>query len=353
MSQRLELVRARGHPEQLLAFAVEAVEHWTGAPVHAHAVAAGFYARAGDLDAARHHVATVVDLGSWRADRSYLWSVFVRELAHAAIAVDDRRLATQLLEDLCPLAGTCGVNGAVVAFAGSHAHTAGLLAAALGRLETSRSLLMQAAATYQRLGATGWLAEVTTQTALAAPSPGPTPATMQRRGPIWQLSFAGRNASVRHSKGLADIARLLASPGSEVHVLDLVDASDRSGPGGDVVDRSALAAYRRRLADLDADIDDAARDQDPERRARAEAERQAVLDELGRVTRPGGRVRAFANHPAERARKAVAGRVRDAIRKLEPVLPELAAHLQRNIVTGTYCRYRPELTHWHVDLGDR
>ena len=43
--------------------------------------------------------------------------------------------------------------------------------------------------------------------------------------------------------------------------------------------------------------------------------------------------------------------MRDAIRKLEPVLPELAAHLQRNIVTGTYCRYRPELTHWEVDLG--
>ena len=353
MSQRLELVRARNRPDELLAFAVEAVEHWTGASVHAHAVAAGFSARAGDLDATRHHVATVVDLGSWRADRSYLWSVFVRELAHAAIAVDDRRLAAQLLEDLAPLAATCGVNGAVVAFAGSHAHTAGLLAAALGRLETSRTLLAQAAVTYERLGATRWLAEVTAQTERAGPPAAPAPAAMRRRGAIWELSFAGRNASVPHSKGLADIARLLASPGSEVHVLDLVDSSDRSGAGGDVVDRSALAAYRRRLADLGAEIDDAERDQDPERRARAEVERQAVLDELGRVTAPGGRARAFANHPAERARKAVAGRVRDAIRRLEPVLPELAAHLQRNVVTGTYCRYRPELTHWHVDLGHR
>ena len=176
---------------------------------------------------------------------------------------------------------------------------------------------------------------------------------MRRLGPIWHLTFAGRTASLPHSKGLADIARLLASPGTEVHVLDLFDASDRSGPGGDLADRTALAAYRRRLADLDADIDEAENDHDPGRRARAEAERQAVLEELGRVTGSGGRARAFANHPAERARKAVAGRVRDAIRKLEPVLPELAAHLQRNIVTGTYCRYRPELTHWHVDHGDR
>jgi hypothetical protein len=51
-------------------------------------------------------------------------------------------------------------------------------------------------------------------------------------------------------------------------------------------------------------------------------------------------------------RKAVAGRVRDAIRELEPVLPELAAHLQRNIVTGAYCRCRAELIHWRVDNRD-
>ena len=349
MSQRLELVRARNRADELRAFAAGAVEHWTGAAVHAHGVAAGFLARAGDLDAARQHVATVVALGTWRADRSYLWSVFVRELSFAAVALDDRRLATQLLEDLRPLAETCGVNGAVVAFAGSHAHSAGLLAAALGHVETARALLVQAAATYDRLGAAGWLADVTRHPALAGPPPGRTSAAMRRQGPIWQLTFADRDATVAHSKGLADIARLLASPGAEVHVLDLVDASDRSGAGGDQVDRRGLAEYRRRLADLDADIDDAERDHDPERHARAETERQAVLDELGRITGTGGRARAFANHPAERARKAVAGRVRDAIRKLEPVLPEMAAHLQRNIVTGTYCRYRPELVQWQVD----
>ena len=135
MSQRLELVRARGRPDELRAFAAEAVGHWTGAPVHAHAVAAGFSARAGDLEAARHHVAAVVDLGTWRADRSYLWSVFVRELAQAAVALGDRDLCAQLLDDVDPVAGSCGVNGAVVAFAGSHAHTAGLLAAALDQPE--------------------------------------------------------------------------------------------------------------------------------------------------------------------------------------------------------------------------
>jgi hypothetical protein len=354
MSQRLELVRARNQPEELRAFALAAVEHWTGAPVHAHAVAAGFSARAGDLDAARHHAAAVVDLGTWRADRSYLWSVFVRELAQAAIALDDRMLCEQLLEDLQPLAGSCGVNGAVVAFAGSHAHTAGLLAGALGDVETARGLLEQAEVAYTHLGAALWLADVRREQghAAVAPTAPAEGASLHRRGAVWHLRFDGKAAVVPHSKGLADIARLLASPSAEVHVLDLIDAADRSGASGDVVDRKALDAYRQRLADIEADADEADRDNDLDRSARLEVERQALIDELSRATAVRGRARSFANHPAERARKAVTGRVRDAIRKLDAALPELAAHLERTIVTGTYCRYRGEdRIRWDIELA--
>ena len=128
-------------------------------------------------------------------------------------------------------------------------------------------------------------------------------------------------------------------------------AADRSGSGGEVADRQSLTSYRQRVADLDDDIEEAERNQDPERGARAAAERQAILDELGRATGTTGRSRSFANHPAERARKAVSGRIRDAIGKLDPVLPELAAHLQRTIVTGTYCRYRTDGVTWQVDFG--
>jgi hypothetical protein len=352
MSQRLELVRARGRPDELLAFAAEAVDHWTGAPIHAHAVAAGFSARAGDLEAARHHVAAVVDLGTWRADRSYLWSVFVRELAGAAVALGDRGLCGQLLDDVGPLAGSCGVNGAVVAFAGSHAHTAGLLAAALDQPDRSRPLLEQASDTYQRLGATGWHFEARRDLAAVHPV-AEAPATgssMRRRGAVWHITFAGANAVVPHAKGLDDIARLLAAPGTDIHVLDLMDASDRSGAAGPVADRRALNAYRQRLADLETEQAEAASYHDHERAARLEAERCALLEELRRLNGAHGRVRQFANHPAERARKAVTARLRDAIGKLEAPLPELAAHLHRTIVTGTYCRYRgePGVT-WNVD----
>jgi hypothetical protein len=344
MSQRLELVRARGDRDELSAFAADAVAHWTGAPVHAHAVAAGFHARAGDLEAARRHVEAVVDLGTWRADRSYLWSVFVRELAHAAVAIGNLELCRELLEDLRPLADSCGVNGACVAFAGSHAHTAAMLAQAVDEAEAAAVLGEQAAGTHRRLGAAGW--EVGP---VAASDTGRKTAAMRRQGSVWHLEFGGRRATVAHTKGLADIARMLAAPGTEIRVLDLVDAHLRAAGTDDVADRQALASYRRRIADLDTEVDDAARDNDLERRARAEAERQAIIDELSRVTGTRGRSRPFANNPSERARKAVTARVRDVIRKLAPVLPELAAHLERSIVTGAYCRYRPDTVDWHID----
>ena len=348
MSQRLELVRAGAVPGELAAFAVEAVTHWTGAPVHAHGVAAGFLARAGDLDRARHHVATVVDLGTWRTDRSYLWSVFVRELGIASVALGDHDVSAQLLADLAPLGRSCGVNGAVVAFAGSHAHTAGLLASSLGR--DGGPFLRQAEETYRRLGAAGWLAEVAHQGSVPSASGGMR--SMHRRGRSWHIAFEGRQAVVPHSKGLGDLAALLARPDHDHHVLELYGAADRSGPAGELADRTAIAAYRRRLADLEADVAEATAHHDPERRARAEQERQALIAELGRVAAPGGRRRGFSGYPAERARKAVTGRLRDAVRRLEPDLPGLAAHLDAAVVTGMNCRYRTDGgPPWQVEQG--
>ena len=135
---------------------------WVGAPAHAHAVAAGFLARAGDLDAARRELDTVLALDDWRADRSYLWSVFVGELATAAIALDDRPLCRRLLDDLLPLADTCAVNGALVCFMGAHAHRVGLLHAALGQAEPARQWLGRALEIHRRLGARAWEAETRT-----------------------------------------------------------------------------------------------------------------------------------------------------------------------------------------------
>ena len=205
MSQTLELVRSRAAAEELLQFAAAATEHWTGAPTNSHAIAAGFCARAGDLPAARRHAAIVADLGSSATDRSYFWSVGVRELAVAAVALDDQSLCEALLTDLAAIAATCGVNGAIVAFAGSHGHFAGLLAAHLGRADAAK-FLADAATVYERLGAPGFLEEV--RAALEE-----TTAEPARAFP--QLTAREEEVLVLIARGMSNdaiIAQLMVSP---------------------------------------------------------------------------------------------------------------------------------------------
>ncbi|HEU4420905.1 MAG TPA: hypothetical protein VFR67_00005, partial [Pilimelia sp.] len=72
---------------------------------------------------------------------------------------------------------------------------------------------------------------------------------------------------------------------------------------------------------------------------RASDERERLLAELHRATRPDGGSRALGNTAAERARKAVTARIRDAIRRITDAHPELGTHLDRTIRTGTTCRY--------------
>ncbi len=54
-----------------------------------------------------------------------------------------------------------------------------------------------------------------------------------------------------------------------------------------------------------------------------------------------GRDRPLGTSTTERARKAVTARLREAIGRIESALPELGAHLDRSVLTGTQCRYEP------------
>jgi tetratricopeptide (TPR) repeat protein len=348
MSQRLELVRARGDADAQRAFAGEAVGWWIGAPVHAHAVAAGFLARAGDLDAARREVDITLELGAWRADRSYLWSVFIGNLTDAAVRLEDAELCARILDELRPVSSSCGVNGAVVAFAGSHAHVAGIAAASLGRHEEARTLLEQAVAVHARLGAKVW--EAASRAALGglaatAPAAGAghrQVAVLRREQGGWTVAYGPEVATVPDSKGWRDLAVLLGRPDTDVHVLELAQAPVKDTAAGEVADRTAIGAYRRRLVELEQDRADAERDHDPERLRRLDDEHDALLTQLKDATGLSGRPRQLGATTSERARKAVTARIRDAIRRLEPSAPQLAAHLDRAVVTGTWCRYRSQ-----------
>ena len=352
MSQLLGLVRARRDPERLRATAAEAVRWWVGVPSHAHAVAAGFLARTGDpddLDAARRALDTVVALDVWRADRSYLWSVFVGEMTTAAVRLGDRAVCAQLLAELQPVTDTCGVNGALVCFMGSNAHWAGVLAAALGRPDDARRLLHQALDVHRRLGAADWAAETAQELAALGDPTASTDAGLVREGDLWCVRHLGASAHLRDLKGLADLAVLLARPGVDVHVLELADAGPHDRAGDPRLDATARAAYRRRLAELDEDRAAAGAANDLALAERLDGERAAVLAELRRAAGLGGRGRGLGTSTSERARKAVTARIRDAIHRVGAVLPELGAHLDRSVLTGTTCRYAPtEPVTWTV-----
>ena len=104
----------------------------------------------------------------------------------------------------------------------------------------------------------------------------------------------------------------------------------------------AIDAYRQRLVELEQDRADAECDNDPERLQLIDREREALLTQLKNAIGLAGRSRQLGATASERARKAVHARIRDAIRRLESSAPQLAAHLDRAVITGTWCRYRSQ-----------
>jgi len=110
-----------------------------------------------------------------------------------------------------------------------------------------------------------------------------------------------------------------------------------------VLDERAREAYRARVSDLQGDLEDAQGANDQERAARARSELDFVAGEPAAAYGLGGRPRKSGD-PIERARKAVAERIRAAIARASQAHPALGRHLKNSIRTGVFCSYRPEAT---------
>ncbi len=180
----------------------------------------------------------------------------------------------------------------------------------------------------------------------------------RREGDYWTVVFAGRTTRVRNLKGVRYLARLLAAPGRELHVLELV-AAESGGPAaaegsragalshaypgdaGPMLDARAKDAYRRRLAEIEDDIEQARAFGDDARAAQADAERDFLVREISRAVGLGGRDRRAAS-TSERARVSVTRALRQALARIGEHHPELAEHLERTIHTGTHCSYVPD-----------
>ena len=284
------------------------------------------------------------------------WLPEVAQAAMVAIMLRHRAAAAQIYPHLAPYGDLFAVEGigaatwgCVHAFLGGLAHVLGRAADAREHFVTAEQLNSAAGAALAHR-TRRWAAE--TQDAAKGPARMAAPSrsgVFQCQGEVWILEFGGRTVQLKDTKGLRDLAVLLARPGREIAVHELTTSPRRPGSSAlDLTDRTAIEAYRRRLIDLECEIDDAEAMHDPARTERAATERDALIEELSTVTGLTGRPRR-AGSDTERMRKAVNNRIRLALRRIEQVHPELGRHLRVSIRMGTFCRYEPDLdTHWDV-----
>lgn len=174
-----------------------------------------------------------------------------------------------------------------------------------------------------------------------------TPALFVRDSSLRRVGFGGRSVIVPDLKGYRYLERLLADPGREWHVLDLV-AAERGGTAGPAeaglptLDDAARDAYRRRLVEVEEDIEEATLMNDLGRAERAQRDREFLVAELIGAVGLHGR-RRLVHGSSERARTSVLRCLRYAVAQLAEHHTDLAAHLQGTVRTGTFCVYRSDL----------
>ena len=243
-----------------------------------------------------------------------------------------------------------------------HDHGAALVS--LGDAARGHAVLDEAHTMYRSLGMdhrADLVNEAITITRVEIP-----PATVnmfQREGDYWTLSYQGRTVRAADAKGLRDIATLIARPGRELHVADLIAATDPATGRSDertrtqllrghIVGTSARRACSRRrtarLLELRDDLEEAEANADLGRAEAARTEMDTIAGELAAALGLGGRARPQSD-AGERARKAVTQRIRNSLKRLANAHPDLANHLERSLRTGRFCSYSPERpTEWSL-----
>jgi AAA ATPase domain len=325
-------------------------------PTMYYAAPARLLLAAGDAGHARAVLRALVD-GSeevWPKDAEWLechWA-----MADLALSLDDKEAAARLAAHLAPYERLWAVDGVGGAVFGTVAEQLGRLAAYLDQPDDAARYLATARERYERAATPALRARLDAVPAMQPQGHRPqdtashatvTDGVFQRSGPIWLMEWRGRRSTVPDSKGIRDLAVLLARPGQPVSALELVEAAGgppaaaAGGNLGPVLDATARRAYQQRLADLSGELAEAEANADIGHVERLRAERSMLAGELASALGLHGRER-LAGDPVERARKAVTMRIRAAISAIAGQDDVLARHLRNTIRTGRMCSYEPE-----------
>jgi hypothetical protein len=220
-----------------------------------------------------------------------------------------------------------------------------------GRGEEARTLMAEAEKLARDLGMPGLersagaeLAKEGEVARSATPPATRVDVTFEKSGAEYRIARGAASVILKDSRGAQLLARLVANPLEEIHVLALAsDEPVRSAPestAGEMLDDAAKRAYRQRLSDLERDLEEAEQHADMGRVARLRREKEALVKELTRAIGIGGRARQ-ARSATERARVNVQRRLKDAIAKIAEADGELGRFFEQSVRTGTYCCFRP------------
>ena len=221
----------------------------------------------------------------------------------------------------------------------------------LARLTSEVTYAQAARRSATALGMTGLLARIDRRFDAGAPATSTIRPraeaprlAMRLEAGVWQVETASTTFHLKRTKGADMLAALIETPGQAHHVLDLMTGGQRAavdaGHAGALLDDGARAAYRERLASIDAELTEAQSWADRGRVERLEAEKEALTAELSRAFGLGGRKRTGGG-ASERARVNVQRRLKDAIKRIAAHDPDVGKWLERSVVTGTYCRFDP------------
>jgi len=217
------------------------------------------------------------------------------------------------------------------------------------RGEEPRALLVEARAINDHVGMLLAPRIAAAEASLASPAPPVVPAiatTMLVRlrceGDVWVVEGLGASCRIKASRGIEMLAKLVAEPNRELHVLDLEGAEVvDAGDAGEVLDAEAKRAYKARILALRETLEEATSWNNSARAEKARDELEALETELARAAGLGGRDRRVGK-AAERARINVQRRITDSIKRIGELDAEIGKHLTAAIRTGTYCSYAPE-----------
>ncbi len=172
----------------------------------------------------------------------------------------------------------------------------------------------------------------------------PTPRIFMKEEKLWRMSYEGLAVTLPEVKGFYDLARLMSQPDHGIHATEMMGNPSGMDDSAPVFDEKARRSYEERIIELQEEVSEAEEMHDLGRKAKSQAELDALMDHLAKSLGLGSRSRKLKS-PAERARTAVTWRIRSAIKKINSVHPALAKHLDNAVRTGIFCSYSPEKNH--------